>query len=192
MLDIRDHGGTFGGLSGSNIKSIQKGESVLFDSTTGASTDTEKTVTINEVDISKSVIVIENLYNGNSGTYGNGDRLSSKSVAVRFLSPTSIQFLRGSGYGRIDIRWSVIELKKIKSKQSGSIVISNTLSNLVNINSVNPNKSFLFFSFASIETAIADMRNYPTQGVIFSNTQLSFRQNNSMQKNIYWQLIELE
>ncbi|MCV9899821.1 hypothetical protein OKS35_06755 [Exiguobacterium sp. N5] len=190
MLDIRDHGGTFGGLSGSNIKSIQRGTTILPDG--GSASSKSMSVALNNVDISKSFVIF-NLYNGETGTYAlDGRVLGAKCVSVTLDSENSLLIKRSYGYGPVTVDWWVVELKELKSKQSGSFGIA-TKTTTQTISSVDLAKSFLFYSYESSDIATTmNADNYSILLQLSSSSQLYFKQKDNVQKTVYWHLIELK
>jgi len=124
----------------SNIKSIQRGE-VSFSSTSG-------TVTISEVDLSKSIII--------ASTSGGGDGSPASSfVKTRFVSSTSINFTLGRS-STYKVAWQVIEFSNVKSLQRGLTNV--TTDTDVTITDVDMSKSILFTDFSTTYTG-ADLYN---------------------------------
>lgn len=80
-------------LGGSSIKSIQRGTYSMGSSTSG-------NVTISSIEPSKSVLIVDSTIDNKD--YTNG-------VIISSLSRTSISFLRGNGFGNMNISWQVIE-----------------------------------------------------------------------------------
>ena len=88
-------GNQMAGTFGSNIKSVQRGEKTLGDST---ATDT---VTITAVDTSKAFVVISYSYNSNV--------VSEVLVDAFLTNTTTITFTRGTGTNIVIIAWQVVE-----------------------------------------------------------------------------------
>lgn len=134
--DLRLHG-LLGG-SGGSIKSIQRGEISLD----GSATTT--TISITEVDLTKSVIIIN--------VYGSGGSASVDAVRANFASSTSVVFTRSVAGGIPIVAYQVIEFNNVKSLQSG-LTLVNTVPQNVTITAVNPAKSIVFSSLSNPQTA---------------------------------------
>ena len=146
---IRKFGGSTGvdiqpqgldlGISGSNIKSVQRG-------TISMSSGTSATVTIAPVNVQSAIVKITYARISDGSNYG----ASYESFTAILTNSTTITISRYSATSNIlRISWEVIEFNNVKSLQViNTTFLSNTQTN-VTIAPVNISKTMLFPSFAS-------------------------------------------
>ena len=135
--ELMQHG--IGGSGGDNIKSIQRGS--FLDNKSK-----NQTVDISEIDLSKSICLIE--YDYPRTTMGVSSTQSM--LSIDFLNNTQIVIRRASEGSALssDIRlihWTVVEFNNVKSLQRGSISSSSS-GRIVAITPVNMQKSLIFCS----------------------------------------------
>lgn len=180
MLDIRDHGGTFGGFGGKNIKSIQRGSVSPFGDGAGKSHD----ITISSVDTSKSIVRLTYFPNGTSP--------ATATVRISLVNSTKInlaRFMDNYIYSGV-LYWEVIEFNNVKSKQIGSTSGSGGSPKTISISPVDLNKSLVFYSQYSTSTNAAGVFARDSDsglGLINNNTLELTGQSSSY---IFWQVIE--
>lgn len=142
MLDIRDHGGKFGGVAGGkNIKSLQSGTVTPFNNTT----TTTHNIPITAIDVSKSIVRISYFPQGSAG--------ASAAISAT-LSDSSVRLNR---YGKAQsmswpIYWEVIEFENVKSKQIGNSPGNGNISYPITISPVDVSKTLIFHSQISLNT----------------------------------------
>lgn len=117
---------------GSNIKSIQRGNTVV----TALTGD----ITISTVDLNKSIIKLRP--DGGSTSASPGTNFT---WSVVFLNANTIRITRTANSSHTTVYWEVIEYINVKSKQTGSRTGSGTVA----VSSINPNKSILEISWNS-------------------------------------------
>lgn len=123
------------GISGSNIKSIQRGTATMNSTTVN--------VAISAVDLTKAVVIV------NFASLNANITDSEVSIKATLTSSTNLQLSNiVATYGIIVVSWTVIEFNNVKSLQSGSYTSTST-SDSITISSVNMAKSQLFYSSTS-------------------------------------------
>jgi hypothetical protein len=159
------------GLSGSNIKSIQRGTASVL------STDTAKVVDINAVNRANSIIKFNYII------YAPAQYLCQTEWMVDFSSSTQITFQRTTANGQLEIQWEVIEFNNVKSKQTGWTVSANTT-----IASVDLNKTTIFAA-ANNSANVTDLvsQKYSYGLTTATNLHFAFNQANFI---LYYQIIE--
>lgn len=108
MLDIRDHGGKFAGVSGKLIKNVIRGTSNL------GGTATSTVTTISSVDLSKSIVVVT----GSRISYSETNARSwDIGVTAKLTSSTSVTFSRNAIIQPVTVvvSWMVIEFESVKN-----------------------------------------------------------------------------
>lgn len=170
-------------VSGSNIKSIQRGTTAH---TFAGSTKTY--VTINAVDLTKSIVLVDFPGLGAGAEPGINKIVTS----CEFVTSTQLAFTLGTAdtFGST-FSWTVIEFNNVKSFQTGA---SSTSAQNINItiSNVNLNKSLLFYS----QTSNVASTNYIyslISGVLSTNTSIVFTMNTvtgAGLRNIIWYVIE--
>lgn len=181
MIDIREHGGSYEGSSGSNIKSIQRGLSELINNTYSLN------VPIANVDINRSVVIV------NEAIAFNGASPADIKVKAKLINGNTLNLAIGStsgGSGSAKISWQIIEYKDIKSLQTGELLFNTTTQN-VNISDVNIDKSILIFSFNTTHTTYA-LQGLVLRGHIANDNTLTFYTGSASQAKINWQLVEFK
>jgi len=137
-----------GNLGGVFIKSVQRGVSTVT---------TPVTVSIDEVDLDKSVILIQGLFDDGDGQAG--------AAVVSFDSSTEL-YIGGQNYNTTTVIWQVIEFYNVKSLQSGY-----TTSETTTITQVNLNKSILFYNGGTTSTGtLFDCEAYLSDSTTITNT----------------------
>ena len=170
------------GGGGSNIKSIQRGSVTPWNNTT----QTIANITINVVDISKSILLIRPNYRG---TYGFDDVTSGL-----LTTSTNLQLIRSSKLNAVAsvIYWEVIEFNNVKSLQKGYV---NTAGGLTarneTIPEVNVEKSTIFTS------QINSLVNSTTHKQSICGADLTTPTNLALYSDrtdttVYWQVIEFK
>jgi hypothetical protein len=146
------------GEGGEYVKSVQHG--------TVSMTIYNLPVTINEVDLSKSIILI---------SYSAGYQNLSCTVTRAYFSSSTRFYLRTHNADPDHIvYWTVIEFDSGVNVQSGETIMSDGVdSQNVNINPVNPSRSFLFFSRTS-STKYGDFRYASLRSSIVNSTTINF------------------
>lgn len=171
---------------GSNIKSLQKG------SVSATSSSTTTNVTINNVNIDKS-IVISNFninYDGTSATANANNILFTSKLS----SSNLLVLERGNSViNTIGLNYQVIEFNNVKSKQSGTTtLLSASTSITVTISPINIEKHMLVYSVRATNVATFFVLLH-VGGRVNNATQLEFIHSNGSATEtmiIEWQLIE--
>lgn len=168
-------GGLNGG-GGSNIKSIQRG--------TYAYVGTSKDITINSVDINKSIVLLS--------FQGDGANQASYSLVLGKLTSSTILNLSSiSSGGTFNVTWQVIEFDNIKSLQKGEVIQTNGVAAQVTISAVDVSKSIIFCSFKNSSTSTiipAGRAEYS----ILNNTTIQFLNGTTGTKTFYWYVVEFK
>lgn len=167
------------GPGGSNIKSIQRGTSVLTNG--GAST---LNVTISSVNLSKTIVKFTSLIISTSGS------LNSLCNA-KVTTATNLLLTRNSTTGGdITVEWEIIEFNNVKSIQTGNYTLS-TMSGTVTITTVDTTKSSLYYSAYNSADTDSYTRTMTGTGKITNATTLTFALATSgVTKIIEWIVIE--
>lgn len=184
MLDIRDHGGVLGGLSGGlKIKSIQRGTLSL------ASGSFSQTVTISSVDLSKSIVRV-NGYRAQVSLTGDVGQIF---VRARLSSNTQIAFTRnGSSTPQLFVEWEVIEFENATIQTGDLSVGSSSTTGVANVSATSTSKTLLFFTTEFNSTAALYHTNVFT-GRITSSTQVTFTRSEAAgAATIRWYLVEFK
>lgn len=158
---------------GTNIKSIQRG-------TLNFSGTTTTTVTISNVDITKSIVIV-------NISPVNGGFDNSMTCNAQITASNTITFNRNSATTGAVVNWQVIEYFNVKSLQSG---LKNTTltSDTQTISAVNTNKSIVF---ASWDSDNANASNIILVSYVLTNsTTITFTQRNANTRNIIWYVVE--
>lgn len=179
-----------------NIKSIQKGETIMLADAVTAS------ATIESIDPAKSVLIITGIREAGGGS--STVDLFRYYCSGEITNATTLTFTRNmaltSSYSHLGIAWIVIEFDYVKSKQAGVYMTPTSVtapeqSETININPVNPEKSILFYSFSPLNRVTNRERELHftlTQNT--ANTLLFRRKVSATTDNvnleIKWQLIE--
>lgn len=178
MLDIRDHGGRFGGGSGSVIKSVQRGL------TTTAAAGTKQTITINPVDVSKSIILMT-IQSDNAWP-------QIVEVLAKIESSTTISFEHVySNTNSVFISWEVVEFSKLKSLQKGDVAQTASPEVNVTINAVDLSKTIVFVTSKNSDTNNASARTRVRASLTNSTTLNIFTRNTNTQ-TFHYQVVEFE
>lgn len=178
MFDIRDHGGRFGGGGGSVIKSVQRGL------TTTAAAGTKQTITINPVDVSKSIILMT--------IQSDNVWPQILEVLAKIESSTTISFehtYRDSN--AVSISWEVVEFTKLKSLQKGDVAQVSFPDVNVTINAVNLNKTIAFVTSKNADTNNSSLRTRVRASLTNSTTLNIFTRNTNTQ-TFHYQVVEFE
>lgn len=179
MLDIRDHGGKYGGsLGGLRIKSIQKGSVSISSGIYSA------TQTISNVDLSKAVIKRVLIYAASGSVDSNGTR-------IKFNGPTQLAFSRNGSYANaIVVYWEVIEFEDAKIQSGESLVNNGVASADINLSTVDPNKCLIYFSNDYNTTVTLYDRSIFGAKITSPNNLLFFRNAGEGSSRIQWFVIE--
>lgn len=190
---IRKFGGSSGieiqpqgidlGIGGSNIKSIQRGETTM----TAVTMD----IPIASINKNNTITVLTGI------KFQLGSTDSRKTTA--FLELTSATNLRISQAGTyyapniVVVTWEVIEFNNVKSKQVGDIALSSTDVN-VSINSVDLNKSHIECSAVTTQIdSYAEAKTNAYTNNLTSSTNINFKRNSSATGlTVKWQVIEFD
>lgn len=171
-------GVVIGGLNsggGSSVKSIQRG--------TYAFLGTTKDITINSVDINKSIVKIT--FTGDAGNPANYSLVLGKLTSSTILNLSSV-----IASGTFNVSWEVIEFDNIKSLQKGEVIQTDTVATQPTISPVNVGKSFIVSSFKSSNSTnnivVAGLSEYS----IINNTTISFLNRVTGTKTFYWYVVE--
>lgn len=123
------------GFSGSNIKSTQRGFLTM--------TTTESNIQINEVDTSKSIVIIECNVEANS-------YIDDVATLGELTSNNNLKLSRTRASFNNNVSWTVVELQNIKSIQIIKSAIGpgspSFFQSVIPINPVDLSKSLVFFS----------------------------------------------
>lgn len=166
-----------GGIS---VKKVQHG-------TLGLSGSVSKTITIEKVDLNKSIIIFEQENNPN-GNYG----APYIDIEAKFLNDTTIEFSRGlSASTSPTIRYQVIEFDNVKKLYTGNLQVTESyVVKSITIPTVNMKKSILVYSYktATTNSGFSDTKVY---GYLNSETTIYFtKQDNSSASTITYFLVE--
>lgn len=170
------------GGGGSNVKSIQRGTTIL----TAQSLD----LTISSVDLNKSIVIMSYSDLNNSS---DGNSL----IRAKLTSATNINFYLGEYSTPKYIEWQVIEFNNVKSIQRGDFTTPSTTitayvdKSSVTINSINTSKSLIFASFAS-ELGYSSRYTMIGNFQISNATTITLAKGNSVQRFWHWQVIEFK
>lgn len=183
MIDIRDHGGVFGGSVGPKVKSIQSG--IYFIGPSGLSTN----VPINPVKYNNSIVRMHYYYDI---TYSKSNQLNAVSLAIDLdTSGEFIRFIRNAENAQFWIYWEVIEFESVKSKQVGTFTLNGTNMSIP-INPVVPGKTLVFSSHTMTSIDTSSHYIWFTMVGLESPTNLRGRQYSSVYpKDLHYQVIEL-
>jgi len=146
------------GGSGSNIKSIQRGNGNI------GLYNLSITINISSVDLTKSVVLVNST---SSILFPAGNLLKAS-----FVSATQIKLeLPATATGTADVTfsWQVIEFNNVKTLQSGTVSIGS--SQTQTISSVDTSKSVVFFSYNMPYQTAASI---PIVGYLSNATTLQF------------------
>jgi hypothetical protein len=164
-------------ISGSSIKSVQAGTTTISGSSTSVN------VTISQVDLSKSIVIISGLEG-----YPSSITVQQLLVAAEILNQTTLRISRSAGGGSdtIIVPWQVIEFENIKSLQKG---VSSTAS--TNISNTNLSKSVLFFSYKSTNTSTTLPYGFISARLMTIPTRIALSSPTSINNySVYWQVVE--
>jgi len=160
-----------------NIESIQHGTASIVSNAKSA------IININSVDASKSIVLL---------TWRSEDFYVGDMPTAKIISNTQVRFDRGyNSSNSTYIRWTVIEFKNVRSKQSGEAYNSTSGQTDVTISSVNISKSILIGTMRrySSDTAL----RYAMYTVEFvSSTQIRFTFEGIMNTYLVWQVVEFD
>lgn len=172
--------GIVGTYNPSSIKSVQSGDSAAFNNTS----DLIKTVSISPVNLSKSVVLVEEY----PSSITNSD-VGSLMLRAEFSNNSTLKFTREiyGTYAQPNFVWRVIEFENVKSKQTGSVSVLSGNEVTVNINAINPSKSLIFFSYSSKHLG-TPVTVFGIRVLINSNTLKILSAYGD--KTVNWQLIE--
>lgn len=160
---------------GSNIKSIQRGTAII---TAGGYT---LDISMSSVDINKSIILVSS----HASTYIESGKIAGKNlVRAELVSATSITVhTTNITEQNISLSWVVVEFNNVKSKQSGTINSSSS----VTISPVDLSKSLSFVTFVVGST---DYTGYMMQHQLVNSTTLQFEWVDGAWAYADWQVIE--
>lgn len=187
---IRKFGGSSGidtqpagidlGVGGSNVKSIQRG-TVSF-----ASTDLTKNITINSIDITKSIVLITSV------AYGAYSFMELFKSSIVDATTINISRAVASNQEYSKIVWQVIEFNNVKTLQKGDASFTSGQTKTVTISTIDTAKSMLVFSFSANNNGYSYPHKMIIAGEISSATQLIFTASEAINNsyNIHWQVIE--
>jgi len=180
MIDaLRLHG--LIGSAGGSVKSVQRGSTTIPISSSTVS------VTINEIDVSKSVIMIK-LFSTAGTTIDAKDYL----VQAKITNSTTITFTNGGSTSSYpQIYWEVVEFDNVKSKQTGTVTATTTSGNeyAPTITAVDTTKSILIAT-CYYATSITQQRFSCIASRIYSSTQIRLIQQTYTTYYWHWQVIE--
>lgn len=188
MIDIREHGGNFGGgIGGISIKKFQQGEAIM----SGNFID----IPINSIDISRSFAVVNAIIEG-----GTTSSLSNILVAYELLNSTTIKIKRGTLYGTakpVHVTYQIYECDGIKPIQRGQAVINSALSDPyyhfytdVAINTIKPEKTLLNVHMYSDDTSSNVLHS--TRKVLINPSTLRFYAYTYNNQKIVYDVIEIK
>jgi len=160
---------------GGNIKSIQKG--------TTSSTAAQFTQAVSSIDTTKSILMISFFNTLNDNTP------SKEIVRGKINSSTQIEFNRFATGSSIIVEWQLVEFKNVKSKQSGTTVLTSaTTDQNLAISSVNTSKCLFYLTYSSARTTAYVSS---VKGSLQSATNLTFRHYyGATLPTVDWQLLE--
>lgn len=165
---LKGHG--IGG-GGSNIKSIQRGTTLLNATTTN--------VSISAVDLTKSVVILS-VESGGSG--------ASFILAKGVLTTSTNLELDIDASGYCTVYWQVIEFINIKSLQSGNKITA-LASDSITISPVNLTRSVVFHSYKTSE--VDTSLTFGHVGLALTTaTNISVIQYGAKNKDIQWYVVE--
>lgn len=166
---------------GSNIKSIQRGNvTISFSNLT-------QSVTISEVDTTKSIIILSYTSTSSPPNYG------SIKPRAYFATGTSFTLERGNAsHSGLVVSWQVIEFKDIKSLQSGQTTAATSSTGTQAISSVDLSKSALFFSFSYVSGGSGTM--WEPRMYLSSTTEITYEPGFSITNNVVysWFVVEFK
>lgn len=168
---------------GSNIRSVQRG-TVTF-----STTDVTKTISINNVDLTKAIVLIEFSYTNTPAYayYGGVSGVLSGATELLLSRFTPVTGTRAT----LKVSWQVIEFNNVKSLQKGSLTTAfNGTAYSVTINSVDVAKSILFFNYTN-DTGNTLFYGEHLEGSIADSTTINFYQLANA-KTIKWQVVEFK
>jgi hypothetical protein len=182
MIDIlRDLGiyRVVGGGSGEVIKSVQRGKI--------NSHSTSNDITINEIDPNKSIVLLHSYYAAGATPYMAIPR-------INIVDATTLRVERGVSTVITDISWEVIEFNNVKSVQRGEQYSGGSASEqIITINPVNINKSFLYHTFTHVATGAAISNLNPLSDSMFLYDESTIKIKLAMNfSKVAWQLIEFK
>lgn len=157
------------GSGGSNIKSIQR----------GTVANTSATVSITEVDLSKSIVMVS------AHTTTRITTATNLQVSAKFNSSTEINLNRVGTDGIVSASWVVIEFKNVKSLQRGSTTLTGNVINQ-GITTVVLAKAVAFVSHRTTGNAPANS----LVGHILTADNLQFKRYDDGTCYSEWQIIE--
>lgn len=169
--DLKLHG-LIGG--GSNIKSIQRGSSVV----SAISTD----VTISAVDLTKAVVTLS-FKSPIGGTYA-----SKGLIRGGLTSATNLNLSISDSANFPTVDWVIVEFNNVKSLQSGNKVTS-VVSDSVTISTVNMAKAILFFSYLT-SSFLTDFNGILLNVTLATSTSITIKQATAINKDINWFVVE--
>jgi hypothetical protein len=160
--------------SGGNIKSIQRGETVL--------TATPMSIPIETVSLNVTIVRI---------TVRANTTLSDDVedfVIARLITANELRLEPYSEMDRVTVVWEIIEFGNVKSLQSG-VKTYGTAVNSISISPVNPLKSLIFFTFKKGGAWTGNVRSWMYTSEFINASTISFKAN-AYYENIAWQVIE--
>lgn len=175
MIDISEHGGTFGGAGGSGVKKIQH---ITTNWGTGELT---KNITIEAVNMDNSYIV--------SRSPNDEIGAGRSHFTVVFVNATTVKVIRWYDGGTPDLSFSVVETTGLKSKQTGIFVPTASHLNTLTFEPVNTEKSLLLVE-ATYNFAGSTLRHLVYGS--FASNSTALIHNITANQSYYWQLIEFK
>ena len=172
------------GGGGLDIKSRQQGIETVGANVL-ASTITRA---INPVVVANSIIRVSPYFN----SYGTNPTNDKWVYGGKILDETTIQFDRMAEYFNFEtgIFWEVIEFTALKSKQTGEVVTIADADIAVTVNSVDVDKSLLFWSMLATITTSSSSTSASKPAYLQDATTIKVLKSLEPAK-ILWQLIEL-
>ncbi len=160
-----------------SIESIQHGTASIVSNATSA------TININSVDASKSIVLL---------TWRSEDFYVGDMPTAKIISNTQVRFDRGYNSPNFTfIRWTVIEFKNVRSKQSGEEYNSTSGQTDITISPVNTNKSILVGTMRRYSSGTALMSAIYTVE-FYSSTQIRFTFVGILDTYLVWQVVEFD
>ncbi|GIO63585.1 hypothetical protein [Paenibacillus cineris] len=158
------------------VKSVQNGAVSL--------TSTSQNITIGNVDKSKSIVLVNVVYDVNASPQDN-------LVAAKLVSNTTLNLSRYTSTVTITVYWQVVEFESVKSLQTGDSTFTATTENTVAISPVNMSKSLIICTM-KMWTSNTSIQNFSLVYRFKSSTSIGLTGGVSTvtDKVFSWQVVE--
>lgn len=178
-MDIRDHGGVFGGgMYG--VRSYQHGTAVV--------SSTATTVNIGKVNPNKAIVLI-------LGVHIDSVITSDSSRAARLVAPGTVSetsfVLHKGNANPVKVRWAVIELANAKSVQRGNNTLTSDLSYPFDHATIASGKKQIIVYATSNHTESTTPTSDFHDIEVVSSTRFRVLQQYAVPKTYYYQVVEL-